>query len=713
MLYNQYESYSEVVPLAVLIPGAIAAYRLGRLVYRPNAAKALRAVRWVKGCLIVAGIADVLMLYLANGMAKSGWIFAANRFWVAIPPMIIALVATAVLTWPRLRRLTRATKGHDDPTAPLDPTLRRLATEAQLIVPVNAVWISGLLGFYTDFVARPVPPYLLDAVEANGLMVVWCAVLWWRQVRRQRRLTESVVPVGPGFLIRLAKTTGAVAVAAAVVAVAITMYSDNSVLPASYNMADSNNVDYGGGPTGTPMDMAMAQGQPMANMAGSVSVAQLTGGADTAGKPDDVFNLVAEAKEIRLASGRLVSAWTFNGTVPGPELVVHDGDLVQVNLINKIPGIGVTVHWHGLNVPNAEDGVPGVTQNAVQTGQTFTYKFRVHQTGTFWYHSHQNAFVEDDRGLYGTFVSLPKAPEPKNLDDITVTTHDWNMLGNAVTFDTADILSKRKIPAGTPVRLRVVNTGTYEPTDTHSPTYILSGTTFQVAAIDGTDLHDPGNLASDTQVTIGSGGRTDFTFTMPNHPVRLTFTDNPNNGIVFSPDGTATAPIPSMNGPKFDPTNYGTPAPTPFNANSHFDRKFQIILDDGPGFYNGGFEFRLTINGRVYPDTPMLMVKEGDLVEETLVDRGHQSHPFHLHGHTALVLSHNGQAVKGSPWWTDTLEIRPGDEYVIAFKADNPGIWMDHCHNLQHANKGMIMHLAYIGVTEPYLAGSATGNDPE
>lgn len=710
MMYNQYESYSEVVPLAVLISGAIAASRSGRLVYRPNAGKLRRSVRWVKVWLVVAAIADLSMIYLASGMAKSGWLFAANRFWVALPPMLIALVVAAWFSWPRLRALTRVSREQGDPKSPLDLRLRDLAVDPRLIVPVNAVWISGLIGFYTDFVARPVPPYVLDAVIANGILVAWCAVLWALRIRGQRRPAQPVAPRGPGIGVRLLKTTAGLAVATVVVVVGSLVYSDNSVLPAAYNMGTSTNMDYGGGPAAPTMDMPMGPGQ---TMPGTVSVDQLTGGADTQGTPDDVFNLTAEPTQIRLASGRVVDAWTFNGTVPGPQLVVHDGDLVQVNLVNTIPGIGVTVHWHGLNVPNAEDGVPGVTQNAVQTGQSFTYKFRVHQTGTFWYHSHQDAFTEVDRGLYGAFVSLPKVPPQPGAQDITVTTHNWNMLNDAVTFDNADELSKRAVPAGTPVRLRVVNTGTFEPTDTHSPTYILSGTTFQVAAIDGTDLHQPGDLQSGTMVKIGSGGRADLTFTMPDHPIRLTFTDDPNNGLVLSPDGKGTAPAPSLTGPVFDPTNYGTPAPTPFTASSHFDRNFQLILDDGPGFYNGGFEFRLTINGKVYPDTPMLMVNEGDLVTETLVDRGHQSHPFHLHGQTAMVLSHNGKPVTGSPWWTDTLEVTPGDTYVIAFKADNPGIWMDHCHNLQHANKGMIMHLGYQGVTEPYLTGPATGNEPE
>src|SRR5690242_13996951 len=129
MLYNQYESFTEVLPLVVLIPGGLAAYQLGRLVYRPNAAKVRRSARWMKVWLGVAVVADVLMVYLSNGMAKSGWIFAANRFAVALPPMLIAIVAALVFSLPRMRRLTKAARAVEDKTAPLTPVVRSLTTD--------------------------------------------------------------------------------------------------------------------------------------------------------------------------------------------------------------------------------------------------------------------------------------------------------------------------------------------------------------------------------------------------------------------------------------------------------------------------------------------------------------------------------------------------------------------------------------------------------
>jgi FtsP/CotA-like multicopper oxidase with cupredoxin domain len=109
----------------------------------------------------------------------------------------------------------------------------------------------------------------------------------------------------------------------------------------------------------------------------------------------------------------------------------------------------------------------------------------------------------------------------------------------------------------------------------------------------------------------------------------------------------------------------------------------------------------------------MFVVEEGDLVRMEITNDTSVVHPMHLHGHHALVLSRNGQPATGSPWWTDTLNVDPGDAYVIAFRADNPGVWMDHCHNLGHAAAGLTMHVVYAGVTTPFLVGTEHDNAPE
>jgi FtsP/CotA-like multicopper oxidase with cupredoxin domain len=161
-----------------------------------------------------------------------------------------------------------------------------------------------------------------------------------------------------------------------------------------------------------------------------------------------------------------------------------------------------------------------------------------------------------------------------------------------------------------------------------------------------------------------------------------------------------------------DLLTYGSPAALRFDparAGRHFDYRIgrRIGLVDGkPGFW-------WTINGHLFPDVPMFMVHEGDVVRMTISNDSGSVHPMHLHGHHAVVLSRNGVRSTGSPWWVDSLSVADGDRYEIAFVADNPGIWMDHCHNLDHARDGLIAHLAYAGVTEPFRVGGRSANEPE
>ena len=109
----------------------------------------------------------------------------------------------------------------------------------------------------------------------------------------------------------------------------------------------------------------------------------------------------------------------------------------------------------------------------------------------------------------------------------------------------------------------------------------------------------------------------------------------------------------------------------------------------------------------------MFVVREDDVVLMHIENNTGEVHPMHLHGHHALVLSRNGKPSTGSPWWTDSLNVESGERYDITFVADNPGIWMDHCHNLNYAAEGLVAHLMYEGVTTPYRVGGPAENSPE
>jgi FtsP/CotA-like multicopper oxidase with cupredoxin domain len=490
-------------------------------------------------------------------------------------------------------------------------------------------------------------------------------------------------------------TTVAVVLLVALVAFVGKAWYDSRI-PGTYGVMDYGWVDDGGG---SPVD-------PHAAHAGGVPVTSLHG---PSGMPDERFELKARTATIRLASGRTVNGLTFTGSTPGtpathtgaggPELRVQQGDLVEVVLRNEDVDDGVTIHWHGVDVPNAEDGVAGVTQDAVPPGRSHTYRFRAEQVGTFWYHSHQVSSVEVQQGLYGALVIEPRV-KPVGVDLVGVA-HTFEGIP---TLNGADSQDWHEAPVGKPVRIRLVNT------DSVLRRFTVTGTSFRVLAIDGTDLHRPGSLRN-VALPLAAGGRIDIGYAQPGRAVRVGI-DGARAALALSP---RRRPVPRETPPTsdFDPLTYGEPASTPVTASSPFDRSFTLEITQKLGFFDGRPGRQWAINGGIYPDVPVFAVEEGDLVKVTISNDTKAVHPMHLHGHHALVLSANGQPSTGSPWWVDTLNVDPGDDYVVAFRADNPGVWMDHCHNLGHAAAGLTMHLAYAGVTTPFLVGAVHHNQPE
>jgi FtsP/CotA-like multicopper oxidase with cupredoxin domain len=460
----------------------------------------------------------------------------------------------------------------------------------------------------------------------------------------------------------------------------------DSRLPDAFSAMDMGGPDYGGGSPGAHQHH------------GRLSVEQLTGPKQ--GVPDFRATLTAEQAKVRLSTGETVDALAFDGRVPGPEIRVQQGDLVEVTLVNKDVEDGVTIHWHGVDVPNAEDGVAGVTQNEVQPGGRYVYRFRVQQVGTFWYHSHQVSSTQVRRGLYGAFVVLPRRPDPA-VHDETVVIHDFG--GTAVVGDVAG-LDRRAVAPGTKVRLRLVNS------NSSSEKVALTGTPFSVTAIDGTDLNAPQEIEGRT-IELGGGARYDVELTMPPTGARLDVLGR-DTGLSLSRDGETDLPEAEESEELFDPATYGSPKPTAF-AGATFDRTFELRITKKIGFLDGRPGRHWAVNGKVFPETPMYLVRAGDLVRMRIDNDTSSTHPMHLHGHHVLVLSRDGKPTTGSPWWVDTLNVLSGERYEVAFRADNPGLWMDHCHNLQHAADGFVLHLAYEGVTTPFRVGGQAHNHPE
>jgi len=442
-----------------------------------------------------------------------------------------------------------------------------------------------------------------------------------------------------------------------------------SLTPSTYDMAAMGYADFGGGP---------ATGHQHGG--GGTSVATLTG--PTTGTLDVAVTLTA-----RKENGR----YTLNHATPGPEIRARKGQLVQVTLVNENVPDGVTLHWHGVDVPNAEDGVAGITQDAVEPGQSFVYRFVAQDAGTYWYHSHQVSHEQVRLGLFGTLV-VTGDDVPSDVDHV-VAVHTYE--GRRTINGTPGVSALGAAP-GQVVRARIVNT------DAGPLRAWVSGAPIRVVAIDGRAVNQPTDI-SDKSVIVTAGGRVDVEYPAP---ARL---DVGAGAALTSGSSTAATTEPKA---ALDPLTYGSPSPLGFDPASA-NRRFQYRIGRRIGFLDGKPGMWWTINGHLFPDVPMFMVSTGDVVRMTIANSSGEVHPMHLHGHHAVVLSRNGVAATGSPWWIDSLDVGDGETYEIAFVADNPGIWVDHCHNLQHAADGLLAHLAYTNVTTPYRVGGKAGNDPE
>ncbi|SIS54974.1 multicopper oxidase family protein [Alicyclobacillus vulcanalis] len=507
----------------------------------------------------------------------------------------------------------------------------------------------------------------------------------------------------------------------------------------------------------------------------------------------DHYTLTAESRTLTVG-GHALQAMTFNGTAPGPLLVAHQGDVVKVTVHNRL-SVPLTIHWHGIAVPGAEDGVPGVTQNPIPPGGSYTYEFQVNQPGTYWYHSHEASFEEVGLGLYGAFVVLPKRAVHPADRDYTLVLHEWPTASTAQTMmanlkagnlgfsakgesagmggmgmqqngdmngmgmmgaadgtgqggnsasDIAHVLpgpplqlngfsptandwaaldemagmydaftvnqnasGTTLLPAkpGQLVRLRIVNSGNM----THL--FTLVGAPFRVVALDGHDIANPGWIRG-VLLPVGAAERYDIEFRVPKSGAAFLVCADPDTtaqrelrAAIGLPDAWSqfkeTDAASLERAPWFDFTHYGSgrlPGEAVFRLHQAYQVRYNMKLTVGMSM-NG---MVYAINGKVFPNIPPIVVRKGDAVLVHIVNDSPYIHPMHLHGHDFQVLTRDGKPVSGSPIFLDTLDVFPGESYDIAFRADNPGLWMFHCHDLEHAAAGMDVMVQYAGIRDPY-----------
>lgn len=485
-----------------------------------------------------------------------------------------------------------------------------------------------------------------------------------------------------------------------------------------------------------------ALGGPLLSACGSTTVAQAGNPAAPAaatrlptptsgrtGLSVKEFNLTTAVTPINLGAGEF-QAWTYNGLPVGPEIRVTEGDRVRITLTNNLPD-PTTVHWHGIPVPNAMDGVPQMTQPPVQPGETFVYEFDALPAGSYWYHPHVGHQL--DRGLVGPFIIEPKN-NPGNYDrEYTLLLEDWatvdgggpaatnrmtnrdmgDMMGGMMGQMMGGMMGGGRSDPNAPLVEPVYNAYTIngQIAEVANPLTAKQGERLKLRLINGSsgtiyDLRLAGHALTITHtdgrpvepftvdvLRLAMGERYDVEV-MADNPGRwrlYALPDSANGYVTLGTLQYADALASSDSGDSLPSTirwndlfqmsgaseeNY--PASTPAGNVVVFEQ----LLTGGHGSSYWG------INGQTWPNTDEIAVSPGQPVQLNYLNNSMMPHPMHLHGHFFEV----GQTGVRK----DTVIVPSHGLVSVRFVADNPGGWMHHCHNIYHAEAGM-MNVVHVG----------------
>ena len=409
------------------------------------------------------------------------------------------------------------------------------------------------------------------------------------------------------------------------------------------------------------------------------------------------------------------AVWTYNGVEPGSVLRIPQNAPFRVAVENGLPE-DTTIHWHGIRLPNAMDGTPGLTQPPIKPGEAFTYAFTPPDAGTFLYHSHDDSLAQVGRGLAGALIV--EEPEPPEVDrELLWVVQDWRLahdaqiapgfgnrmeasmsgrVGNTVTINgrVRDAISVR---AGERVRLRIINAAT-----ARIMRLGFAGHRPVVIALDGQpcDPHEPAG----GELLLGPAMRADVILDMSGTPgSRHAITDDFYSGqLAYTLVELAydSAPPVRAHAPDASMRLSANPLPEPDLASPE---RHEVVVQGGMMSGMGMTGMAMTrprganwaINGMSMTGDgqsgmpPLFTLPRGRTCMLSLKNETAWWHPMHLHGHSFRVLTRNGVAVPHREWG-DTVLLPPRQSAEVAFVADNPGDWMFHCHVTDHQMSGLM-----------------------
>jgi FtsP/CotA-like multicopper oxidase with cupredoxin domain len=416
------------------------------------------------------------------------------------------------------------------------------------------------------------------------------------------------------------------------------------------------------------------------------------------------------------------AVWTYNNVAPGPVLRLRQGTPFHAAVENHLAE-STTVHWHGIRLPNAMDGVPGITQKSIPPGGRFDYAFTPPDAGTFWFHSHDDGLVQMGRGLVGALII--DEHDPPTVDrDLLWTIQDWRLesdaqiapgfnnrmemamdgrVGNTVTIN-GRLPETLHVRAGERVRLRLLNAAIARIMalrfEGHRPV---------IVALDGQPCnpHEP----PDGRILLGPAMRIDVMLDMQGEPGRsYEVVDDFYNRLSYTLIRLSydKAPLSYDKAPPLRSHPSDAPLRLPPNPLTRPDMATAIVHEvrmqggmmGGMGMRGGGMMGMgggavWAINGHSMTGDgnggmpPLFRIERG---RSCVLDFRNETawwHPMHLHGHSFKILTRDGSAVPHDEWG-DTVLVRPRERVRVAFVADNPGDWMLHCHIMDHQVSGLM-----------------------
>ncbi len=428
------------------------------------------------------------------------------------------------------------------------------------------------------------------------------------------------------------------------------------------------------------------------------------------------YALVAAPAEVPLLDGRTMRVWAYNGQVPGPVLRAKVGDRMRVRVTNGLDQ-PTSVHWHGIRLANAMDGVPGVTQPPIAPGESFTYEFLARDAGTFWFHPHVRGSEQVERGLHGVLVVEDPADPPARelvwvlddwrfgtdgeIDPRFVTRHDLahdGRWGRTITVN-GRVAPTFDVAPGERLRIRMIdvaNGRVFVPR--------VVGAEARIIAFDGRPTARPLTLGRDFE--MAPGNRADLEVVAPPVPGVVTVVDD------FARGSPTLATLRVTGEPRRASAGPAFPVAASPDWSAALDRepdlRFALNVRQG-----GPYGLEWMLNGEPMRDHGDVSAHHGtgakmalgSFVKMRFVNESWRLHPMHLHGQFFRVLARDGVPVDEGRW-RDTVLVHPRETVDVGLVAEDPGRWALHCHVLEHHDSGM---MTVVDVEGRGTMGSAFG----